>query len=680
MSAMVLGGRYQVQDKIGAGGMATVFRGLDEVLGRTVAIKTMLPQYASDPSFAARFKQEAQAAAALQSPYIVSVYDWGKDADTYYIVMEYLRGTDLKSGIRKHGALDCKKVAQIGSQIAQALSVAHRHDIIHRDIKPQNIMVQPDGNIKVMDFGIARAKNSHLTQDNSVLGTAHYVSPEQTQGKELGPTTDIYSLGIVMYEAATGQVPFQGDDAISVALKQVNEQPKPPSQLNPKVDPSLESIILKCMQKDPAARFQTADELYRTLRDYLAGRMASVNTATAMLPAQPTNKLERGAGVVPATAANGTKGSTASMPRVERVNRYRGQSATEQAAQQEAERERKHRRNVILGTIGAIVLFIAVAAAIVSVLGSGTAMKTVPNVVSQTQERAIEILEGEGFVVGTPELVYSDNYEEGIVCGQDPSAFREAAQGSTVTIKVSRGPAPIDEVEVPDLTNMTEDKAKEELEKLNLIPKKGDDKVDEDVEDGRVCDQNREPGEMVAVGTTVTYYLSSGPEQQVIPNVVGDEESVAKQRLDALGLNVSTETANSNNYPEGTVISVNPDVGTPVDKGSSVTIVISLGPEIKTINVPSVIGQDYISAKSQLEALGLVVSITSGHDPSAAVTYQSLIGEAYPGSSIVLSTQPQYTGGGTGGNTGGETSGGGTSTEDPMGGGGETPVDPSAGA
>ena len=232
-------------------------------------------------SFAARFKQEAQAAAALQSPYIVSVYDWGQDNKTYYIVMEFLRGTDLKSGIRKHGALDCKKVAQIGSQIAQALSVAHRHDIIHRDIKPQNIMVQPDGNIKVMDFGIARAKNSHLTTDNSVLGTAHYVSPEQTQGKDLGPTTDIYSLGIVMYEAATGSVPFDGDDAISVALKQVNEQPMPPSQRNPQVDASLESIILKCMQKDPSDRFQTADELAHVLRDYLAGRLRAVNSATA---------------------------------------------------------------------------------------------------------------------------------------------------------------------------------------------------------------------------------------------------------------------------------------------------------------------------------------------------------------------------------------------------------------
>lgn len=212
--------------------MATVFRAQDQVLDRTVAVKIMLPQYAGDATFAARFKQEAQAAAGLSSPYIVGVYDWGKDGDTYYIVMEYLRGTDLKSGIKSHGALDPKKVAQIGSQISSALSVAHKHEIIHRDIKPQNIMVLPDGNIKVMDFGIARAKNSHLTQDNNVLGTAHYVSPEQTRGQDLGPTSDIYSLGVVMYECATGRVPFDGDDAISVALKQVNELPIPPSQIN----------------------------------------------------------------------------------------------------------------------------------------------------------------------------------------------------------------------------------------------------------------------------------------------------------------------------------------------------------------------------------------------------------------------------------------------------------------
>ena len=322
MSDRVLGGRYTVQDKIGTGGMAIVYRGLDEVLGRTVAIKTMLPQYAADPSFAARFKQEAQAAAALQSPYIVAVYDWGKDGDTYYIAMEFLRGTDLKSGIRKHGALDGKKVAQIGSQIAQALSVAHRHDIIHRDIKPQNIMVQPDGNIKVMDFGIARAKNSHLTQDNSVLGTAHYVSPEQTQGKDLGPTTDIYSLGVVMYEAATGKVPFEGDDAISVALKQVNELPVPPSQINPNIDPALEAIILKCMEKAPANRFQTANELYRVLRDYLAGRISAIPAVTQVNTITDTANLDQGGAV---------QGSTRPFVRPQTVRSSTAASATASA-------------------------------------------------------------------------------------------------------------------------------------------------------------------------------------------------------------------------------------------------------------------------------------------------------------------------------------------------------------
>ena len=264
--------------------MATVYRAQDQVLDRTVAVKIMLPQYAGDATFAARFKQEAQAAAGLSSPYIVGVYDWGKDGDTYYIVMEYLRGTDLKSGIKSHGALDPKKVAQIGSQISSALSVAHKHEIIHRDIKPQNIMVLPDGNIKVMDFGIARAKNSHLTQDNNVLGTAHYVSPEQTRGQDLGPTSDIYSLGVVMYECATGRVPLtrrrhlgrtQAGQRVAYSAE--------PDQLRCRRD--LERIILKCMEKDPANRFQTADELRQVLNSYLSGRAVNISEPTRIIGA-----------------------------------------------------------------------------------------------------------------------------------------------------------------------------------------------------------------------------------------------------------------------------------------------------------------------------------------------------------------------------------------------------------
>ena len=654
MSAMLLGGRYQVQDKIGAGGMATVYRGLDEVLGRTVAIKTMLPQYANDPSFAARFKQEAQAAAALQSPYIVSVYDWGKDADTYYIVMEYLRGTDLKSGIRKHGALDCKKVAQIGSQIAQALSVAHKHDIIHRDIKPQNIMVQPDGNIKVMDFGIARAKNSHLTQDNSVLGTAHYVSPEQTQGKELGPTTDIYSLGIVMYEAATGQVPFQGDDAISVALKQVNEQPKPPSQLNPAVDPSLESIILKCMQKNPAERFQTADELYRTLRDYLAGRMQAVNSATAMLPAQPTNKLDRGAGAIPAA------GGTASMPRVERANRYRGQSATEQAAEQEAERQRKRRRNIILGVIGGIATLAVVIFAVTSLLGSGTTMRTVPNLITLTQEEAIEEIEAAGFVAGTPEEVYSSSYPEGQVCEQDPRAYREMPEGSTINFKVSKGEEPVEQTSVPDLTNKTEEEAQALLAEANLKGRAGEEREDANIEQGLICDQDYDPGSSVDVGTTITYYVSSGSGQEVIPNVEGDDESTARSRLEAAGFVVSSQTSNSDTVAEGHVIYTTPGVGETADVGSTVTIYVSSGPAApQEYDVQYVVGWTYAEAYAALTNQGFSPVLATGNSAEGIVSSQSVTGTAPKGAEIVLTTRTPDTGSGDGEGTEGETEGNG---------------------
>ena len=225
------------------------------MLGRTVAVKVMHPRYASDPNFAQRFRQEAQAAANLVSPNIVNMYDWGQDDDTYYIVMEYVRGADLKSIIEQKGALPSKTVAEIGAQVCSALSAAHGYDIIHRDIKPHNIMVQPDGTVKVMDFGIARAGNSTMTQTGSVLGTAHYVSPEQAQGRQLSSTSDLYSLGVVLYEAATGNVPFDADTPVAVALKQVNEIAPRPSALNPDIDPNLEAVIVRAMQKRPEDRY-----------------------------------------------------------------------------------------------------------------------------------------------------------------------------------------------------------------------------------------------------------------------------------------------------------------------------------------------------------------------------------------------------------------------------------------
>ena len=432
MADRVLGGRYQVLDKVGTGGMATVYRGMDRVLGRTVAIKTMLPQYATDPSFAARFKQEAQAAAALNSPYIVSVYDWGKDGDTYYIIMEYLRGTDLKSGIRKHGALDCKKVAQIGSQIAQALSVAHNHDIIHRDIKPQNIMVQPDGNIKVMDFGIARAKNSHLTTDNSVLGTAHYVSPEQTQGKPLGPTTDLYSLGIVMYEAATGRVPFDGDNAVTVAMKQVTEQPVPPSQYRtPTWTRSLRQSSSSVCRRTPRTASRRPTSSTTRCMTILPAACRRLTTPRLCCPPPPPPRCRVG------TAPR------RSLPRTQSTGRIRPQSATEQAAQEEEERQKKQKRNRVLAIVGAIAGIVVVALIIASVLGSGSKAYSVPNLLGLTQDEAQDQLDsdGHGFQIGNVSEQYSPSVEEGKSSSSrppEPAERQPRARASTLWSRRAR--------------------------------------------------------------------------------------------------------------------------------------------------------------------------------------------------------------------------------------------------
>ena len=613
--------------------MAVVYRGIDDVLGRTVAIKTMLPQYANDESFAARFKQEAQAAAALQSPYIVSVYDWGKDDDTYYIIMEYLRGTDLKSGIRKHGALDCRKVAQIGSQIAKALSVAHAHDIIHRDIKPQNIMVQPDGNIKVMDFGIARAKNSHLTTDNSVLGTAHYVSPEQTQGHDLGPTSDIYSLGIVMYEAATGRVPFDGDDAISVALKQVNETPLPPSQINPNVDPALESIILKCMQKRPTDRFQTANELYRVLRDYLSGRSQAVLEQTSVVTAAATERRGR---------ANGSTGTS----RVSELQGYNSEQTdrfnSKSAAAQEV--ERRHRRNVIMGIVASLVV-VALVAVGAFLLLNHTSSRSVPNLVGLTKEEAIkQIQQSDYFTLGSVTEEYSDTVEAGSVSDQDPDAGTSVPSGTKINLVVSKGEEAAKTVTVPDLKNMTVSEAEEELAKVGLKGKAGDPVFSDDVENGRVAAQKPAKGSAAKAGSTVTYQLSKGPETVEVPNVVGYAQNDAVATLENAGFVVIVNSAESDTYAAG-LVSYQSVTGS-APQGTEIVITVSTG--TSKVTVPSVVGLSQSEALALLSSYGFAASVqevSSDTVQAGYVVWQSSTGQADRGTPVVVgvSTGPLVT-------------------------------------
>ena len=434
----VFGNRYRLVEKIGIGGMAEVYKATDEVLGRTVAVKVMLPQYASDPTFAARFKQEAQSAANLQSPYIVNIYDWGHDStdNTYFIVMEYVRGTDLKTAIEQRGAINQRKVAEIGSQVCAALSVAHGYDIIHRDIKPHNIMVQPDGNAKVMDFGIARANGSEMTQTGSVLGTAYYVSPEQAQGKLLTAVTDLYSLGGVLYEATTGRVPFDAPDAVAVALKQVNEQPVPPTRINPDIDPELEAIILRAMAKSPFERYATAEQMRTALNNYLAGRPIDAGVED---PAAQT-RVMGSVNALPVINRDGAHppAHTAVMPSVGGPTPPLAVRSTARA--KEEEKRRKRNRATIIGVAAALLAIVIIGVVIYAITTSGNQSVEVPTVVDLTEQEAKDALEAAGLKLGKTTREASPTVEEGRVISAKPSAKTKVKTGSAVDLVVSSGP------------------------------------------------------------------------------------------------------------------------------------------------------------------------------------------------------------------------------------------------
>lgn len=552
--------RYKLTERVGLGGMAEVYRAEDNVLGRTVAVKVMLPQYAADPTFTKRFRQEAASAANLQSPYIVSIYDWGLDGETYYIVMEFLRGTDLKTAIKERGAINQRKAAEIGSQVAQALSVAHAGGIIHRDIKPQNIMIQPDGNIKVMDFGIARAGDAGLSQTATVLGTAHYVSPEQAQGKELTGASDIYSLGVVLYEATTGKLPFDGQDAVSVAVKQVNELPAPPSTINPNIDPALEAIIMKAMEKDPERRFKDASEMRHILNDYLAGRPVNLGDDISGLKTQVMGGVApvNGTAVMnPVGGANGDAGRTT-------VNKAYAADANDEG-------KKKSKRNVVIGVVVALLAVIGIVAAAMT-LGGNQEMVNVPDVSNKPIAEARSELQAAGFTIGTETEVYNPDVEAGNVVSTDPAAGVQAAKGSSVNITISKG---TEQVTVPDLRGMSADEAQRVLASYGLNGQQGDTVFSDDVEENRVAQQDIAAGTTAYKGDTITFHLSKGPETASVPNVQGLDFETARDRLEAAGFTVSLQWRDDS-AAVNTVI--RQSITGTAKLGTTITLTISNGP------------------------------------------------------------------------------------------------------
>ena len=613
MIGRVFNNRYQLTERIGIGGMAEVYRAQDRVLGRLVAVKVMLPQYASDPEFTQRFRQEAAAAANLQSPYIVNVYDWGQDEGIHYMVMEYVRGSDLKTAITQRGAINQRKVAEIGAQVCKALSVAHNQDIIHRDIKPQNIMVQPDGNVKVMDFGIARAKNSMKQQTSAVLGTAHYISPEQAQGKELTPASDIYSLGVVLYEAATGKLPFDGPDSVSVAMKQVSDAPVPPREVNPDLDPNLEAIILRALEKDPAARFATVNDMKHALNDYLAGRPVSLDD-------DATHVMSNGTFVPPISNAAGA--TSVMQPLASDGSPVSGAPSVMRAVDEEEQAKHKKRRNaVIVAIIAAVALLVA---AIAFALSGMNGSSMVPDVTGQTAQQAEATLKSAGYTIGTTTEVYDDSTDEGRVVSTDPPAGTTAEKGSAINLNISKGKG---QVEVPDLNGMNADQAKQALTKAGLTASQGTAVASDEVAKDKVATQDPAAGTKVEKGSTVTFSLSSGPESVSVPDITGMSEKEAQAALSNAGLTGSlSDRKASDKVAEGDIIIQSPSAGKKVSKGSKVSYVISTGPSVVTVAVPNLTGMTKDGAKSALTEKGLVlgdVTEKSSDKPKGTVIEQS---------------------------------------------------------
>ena len=650
MIGRIFNNRYQITECIGVGGMAEVYRATDNVLGRVVAVKVMLPQYAADENFARRFKQEAASAANLSSPYIVNVYDWGQDDGTYYIVMEFVRGSDLKTAIKERGAINQRKVAEIGSQVCQALSVAHKQDIIHRDVKPQNIMVQPDGNVKVMDFGIARAKNSTMDKTASVLGTAHYISPEQAQGKDLTPASDLYSLGIVMYEAATGKLPFDGPDAVSVAMKQVQEAPVLPSEIKPDIDPGLEAIIMKAMAKNPSERFATAMEMRYALNDFLMGRPVNVGGFTSAQTAviggmgsMSSAQTQVMGGVAPAGGVDGT----AVMPVAGGVGQGGmpvAGGAGGSTSYRSSNTAKKGPNKKAVGIIVAIIAVVAIAAIAAFALG-GTGGNTgnipVPNVIGKTLDEATQEIEAAGLEVGNVSERSDDKVEEGQVASQDPVAGTKRAEGDRVNLVISSGTS---QSPVPDVTNKTADEARKILTDAGFQVQAGAAKYSNSIEKDRVVQTDPAAGQSIPKNSVVTYYLSLGPEGTDVPNVVGSTEGSATTTLSNAGFNVTSESVYDDTVPQGQVISQTPAGGELAKDGATVHLVVSAGPDPATqepeqINIPNFVGWRVSDAKYQLESLGFQVYVANNMPDSAFVTSTTPSGSAEEGATVTIYAQ-----------------------------------------
>ncbi|MBA3328937.1 MAG: Stk1 family PASTA domain-containing Ser/Thr kinase [Solirubrobacterales bacterium] len=579
----VVDGRYQVIDRLGSGGMADVFCAQDLQLGRKVALKLLHERFAEDEEFVERFRREASSAAGLQHQHVVSVYDRGDWEGTAYIAMEYIAGSTLKEVIQREGPLDPARAVDLTIQILRAARFAHRRGVIHRDLKPHNVMLDDEGRVKVTDFGIARAGASDMTQTGSIMGTAQYLSPEQAQGHAVNATSDLYSIGVVLYELLTGQIPFEAESAVSIAVKHVNEPPVPPARLSPAVTPELDAIVLRALAKDPAERFADADEFIAAL-EAAASRLAGATAATAV---GDTGALGMVAAPVPLPVGVPPTGlHPAAQPyEIERERVY-------------APPERARRRRWPWALLAALLVAGAIVAAL---LLTGEEAVQVPNVVGSSISVAQQRLEDEGFEVTT----VRDNSDKprNTVVGQNPGPNEVADEGSEVTITVSDGPAIR---AVPDVAGEGRRTARRTLRAAGFEVRERR-AFSAEVRVNRVIEQSPSGSSQAEQGSTVTITVSRGPEQATVPSVVGRGEDEARRALEDAGFRVAVRQQESEDARPGIVLAQDPAAGGRLTSGSTVTLTVA--EESQEVEVPDVVGDTQNEATQTLSAAGFEVDV-----------------------------------------------------------------------
>lgn len=564
--------RYTVRSRIGSGGMADVYLCDDQHLGRPVALKVMHERFAADQSFVQRFQREAQAAAGLQHKNVVNVFDRGQVGSTYYIAMEYLPGRTLKDVINAMGALDPKLAIHICLQILAAEKFAHAKGLVHRDIKPQNVMIDDEWNVKVTDFGIAHNPvDGDITQTGQMVGTAQYISPEQAQGKPVSNGSDIYSTGVVLFEMLTGKVPFDGDSSVAIALRHISQPAPRPATVKPGIPPVLEAIVIKAMAKSPVERFGSAEEMIQALEHAKDNLGASAG------------KTE-------------IRGAVAATP--------------------EQKKDNKKRNWIIAGCVaGAVVL-----AALIYFFAIGN-KAVVPNVVGRASGEARSQIAEAGFK--SQVFTKTDKAPVGEVISQSPSGGKKAKKGSTVILNVSSGPG---QVTMPDVEDLSEEEATEQLEALGLTVKVVTE-FNADIKKGKATRTVPDAGAKADKGSEVELYVSKGAKQVTVPSVVGDDVDEATKTLEDAGFEVTT-TETDSNKPEGEVTKQSPAGGGKASEGSKVKLTVASGQN----EVPNVSDLKTSDARAQLKDAGFEVEIkyvdTSSQDENGIVQTQDPEGGA----------------------------------------------------